>query len=149
MLISFITPAQDVTLQISLLNTKQESVQNATVILYQLPDTVLKYKKTVTGNAILKIQVNTSYILQVTAVGMLEETRRINVSDSSQAITIELQNKISSLETVTVVAKRPLIKQDDDKTIVDAEVLANSSTNAYEVLEKTPGAILDSDGNVY
>ena len=97
MLISFITPAQDITLQISLLNTKQESVQNATVILYQLPDTVLKYKKTVTGNAILKIQVNTSYILQVTAVGMLEETRRINVSDSSQAITIELQNKISSL----------------------------------------------------
>jgi hypothetical protein len=26
-------------------------------------------------------------------------------------------------------------------------ILANSSTNAYEVLEKTPGAIVDQDGN--
>lgn len=50
---------------------------------------------------------------------------------------------------VIVTARKPLIKQEDDKTIVDAEVLANSSTNAYEVLEKTPGAIVDQDGNVY
>ena len=29
------------------------------------------------------------------------------------------------------------------------EVLANSSTNAYEVLEKAPGVVMDQDGNVY
>ena len=39
--------------------------------------------------------------------------------------------------------------QEDDKTIVDATVLANSSINAMEVLEKTPGVIIDQDGNVY
>jgi len=42
-----------------------------------------------------------------------------------------------------------VVKQEDDKTVVDATVLAESSTNAYEVLEKTPGAIVDQDGNVY
>jgi iron complex outermembrane receptor protein len=53
------------------------------------------------------------------------------------------------LDAVVVTSKSPLLKQVDDKTIVDAEVLANSSTNALEVLEKTPGAIVDNDGNVY
>ncbi len=32
---------------------------------------------------------------------------------------------------------------------MDAEPLTQSSTNAFEVLEKTPGAIVDQDGNVY
>jgi hypothetical protein len=41
------------------------------------------------------------------------------------------------------------MKEDGDKTIVDATVLSNSSTNAFEILEKTPGAIIDQDGNVY
>ena len=80
---------------------------------------------------------------------MQEIYRMFTADDSTFAITVDMQPNISNLQGVTIVAKRPLIKQDDDKTIVDAEVLANSSTNAYEVLEKTPGAILDQDGNVY
>ena len=54
-----------------------------------------------------------------------------------------------NLDEVLVNSRTPLLKQDDDKTIVDAEQLTSSSTNAYEVLEKTPGAIVDQDGNVY
>jgi len=50
---------------------------------------------------------------------------------------------------VEIVSRKQLFKQEDDKTIVDATVLANSSSNAYEVLEKTPGAVIDQDGNVY
>ena len=54
------------------------------------------------------------------------------------------------MSAVTVVSSRkPLIKEEDDKTIVDAEALTISSTNAFEVIEKTPGAIIDQDGNVY
>jgi hypothetical protein len=39
--------------------------------------------------------------------------------------------------------------QEDDKTIVDAAALSVSSTNAFEVIEKTPAVIIDQDGNVY
>ena len=50
---------------------------------------------------------------------------------------------------MTIVSRKPFVTQDDDKTIVDAEALSNSSTNAFEILEKTPGLIADQDGNVY
>ena len=71
------------------------------------------------------------------------------VLDSAITLVLVWQPKTNDLGNVTVVARKPLIKQEDDKTIVDAEVLANSSSNAYEVLEKTPGAVVDQDGSVY
>ncbi|HMC98905.1 MAG TPA: outer membrane beta-barrel family protein, partial [Ferruginibacter sp.] len=75
--------------------------------------------------------------------------RYVGVADKSLSITVMMKRNVTGLSNVVVVAKKPLVKQEDDKTIVDAEVLAQSSTNAYEVLERTPGAIVDQDGNVY
>ncbi len=80
---------------------------------------------------------------------MQDINRKITIEDSALYITVQLSHKINNLGNVTVISRRPLIRQEDDKTIVDAEALANSSTNAYEVLEKTPGAVVDQDGNVY
>ena len=48
-----------------------------------------------------------------------------------------------------MTSKRPLMRQEDDKTIVDPENLALSSTNAFEILEKTPALFVDQDGNIY
>ena len=41
------------------------------------------------------------------------------------------------------------MRQEDDKTIVEPENLAASSTNGYEIIEKTPGLFVDQDGNIY
>ena len=41
------------------------------------------------------------------------------------------------------------MRQEDDKTIVDPEALAATSTSGYEVIEKTPGLFVDQDGNIY
>ncbi|RYY90257.1 MAG: TonB-dependent receptor [Chitinophagaceae bacterium] len=54
-----------------------------------------------------------------------------------------------TLSTVVVSATRPVMRQEDDKTIVEPENLAASSTNAYELIEKTPGIFMDQDGNIY
>ncbi|HEX7845815.1 MAG TPA: TonB-dependent receptor, partial [Chitinophagaceae bacterium] len=54
-----------------------------------------------------------------------------------------------SLRGVVVTAQKPLMKQEDDKTIIEPEALAASSTNSYEVIEKTPGLFVDQDGNIY
>ena len=85
----------------------------------------------------------------MSAIGFEKKEKTISATNKPVSITLEINPKSNSLDSVTVVAKKPLIKQEDDKTIVDAEALANSSTNAYEVLEKTPGAVADQDGNVY
>ncbi len=141
--------AQTTKLHLIVIDNKKEKIQNATGVLYQLPDTILKNKLLINGPVTFNVQTNTTYILKLTATGMQDIVKPISMGDTAIFLTIEMANKISSLGNVTIISKKPLIKQEDDKTIVDAEVLANSSTNAYEILEKTPGAIVDQDGNVY
>ncbi len=148
-MMSAVLQAQVRTLQVNVLNNKQEVIEQATVTLLRLPDSSAIKRQTGNKKPVFSVLTNTNYLLHVTSAGMQEIYRMFIVDDSTFALTVEMQPNISNLQAVTIVAKRPLIKQDDDKTIVDAEVLANSSTNAYEVLEKTPGAILDQDGNVY
>ncbi len=141
--------AQTTQLHLVVTNEKKELFQNATAILYNLPDSSLKEKKVVKGDAIFEVNNHAKYFLKISATGTLPVNKEITIEDSAVTVTVMLSAKVNNLGNVTVVSKRPLIKQEDDKTIVDAEPLANSSTNAYEVLEKVPGAIVDQDGNVY
>ena len=71
------------------------------------------------------------------------------VTSAQHVFSFTMEMSSASLKGVTVTSKAPLIKQEDDKTIVDLEPLAAASTNAYEILEKTPGIFVDQDGNVY
>lgn len=141
--------AQTVRLHVIITNEKLEPFQNATGALYQLPDSVLRGKKVIKGDTWFDVPGNHTYLLKVTASGTTGVNREIVVADSSVEINIRLLPFVAALGNITVVSRKPLIRQEDDKTIVDAEALANSSTNAFEVLEKTPGAVVDQDGNVY
>jgi iron complex outermembrane receptor protein len=138
------------TLTIFLQAAKNDSVNNTTLQLYLLPDTNLViaqvFKK---GGNSFTVSHFSKYIIKASAIGFETVSRTINITDKNVTVTLFLKRNTANLQAVTVTSKKPLIKQEDDKTIVDATVLANSSTNAYEVLEKTPGAIVDQDGNVY
>ncbi len=147
--LSATSTAQTTRLHLIVINDKHEPFQNASAALYLLPDSILKAKKVVKGDTWFDVNTKSHYLLKITAVGTQPINKEITIEDSAVSVTAVLAVKVSSLGNVTVVAKKPLIRQDDDKTVVDAEALANSSTNAYEVLEKTPGTIVDQDGNVY
>ena len=142
--------AQKITLRLISKKTNGDSVSNATLQLYSLPDSTLITTQVVraSGNQ-FSVKSFSKYFVRISSIGyeMLEKT--IPVADRSITVTAILKKKSTALQAVTVTAKKPLIKQEDDKTIIDAAVLAESSTNAFEVLEKTPGAIVDQDGNVY
>ncbi len=140
--------AQTAKLRVLIIDDKKDTVQNATAVLYGLPDTALITKKTLLAETFFNIQPKINYILKITATGMQDKWQTVIVTADS-LVKVEMRYTINNLGNVTVVSKKPLVKQEDDKTIVDAEVLANSSTNAYEILEKTPGTIVDQDGNVY
>ena len=63
--------------------------------------------------------------------------------------TIELIPVAKSVAGVTVTAKKPLIEQRIDRTIVNVEASAtNVGNSALEVLEKSPGISVDKDGNI-
>ncbi|HYO23133.1 MAG TPA: TonB-dependent receptor [Flavisolibacter sp.] len=93
------------------------------------------------------------YLLSVTAAGhqkafsaIIEITPQ---QQGMQAPEITLIPARRDLAGVTVTAKRPLIENRIDRTIVnvDASVM-NVGASALEVLEKAPGVSVDRDGNI-
>jgi iron complex outermembrane recepter protein len=67
---------------------------------------------------------------------------------------VKLSNLILSedskqLSEVQVVAKKPFIEQQLDKTVVNVEnSIVSAGSTALEVLEKAPGVTVDKDGNI-
>jgi hypothetical protein len=106
------------------------------------------YAETVIGKDTFWAQPNSSYSLKVSALQKKPVESSFSVGGQSATLVIRLQPTGNELKSVVVVARKPLVRLEDDKEIIDAEPLANASTNAYEVLEKTPGAVV-LDGSVY
>jgi iron complex outermembrane recepter protein len=93
------------------------------------------------------------YLVSVTATEHSKSFSPIfEVTDSTPAITlktIELAPQVKSLGAVTVTAKRPLLEQKIDRTIINVEAaITNTGNSALEVLEKSPGISVDKDGNI-
>ncbi len=67
---------------------------------------------------------------------------------------VKLSNLVLSedskqLSEVQVVAKKPFIEQQLDKTVVNVEnSIVSAGSTALEVLEKAPGVTVDKDGNI-
>ena len=93
------------------------------------------------------------YIVSISAVGHqkgFSETFEISAINPSAVLkAIELVPVAKSLGGVTVSAKKPLIEQKLDRTIVNVEAaVTNVGASALEVLEKSPGVSVDKDGNI-
>ena len=136
---------------IRILNSKKVPVPFATISLMQLGDSVHKQEKVSdsSGKSIFLLQLNKQYQVTVSSVNYAPLMKGIVIKAGQTSINLTLENSSKALKGVVVTATRPVMRQEDDKTIVDPETLALSSTNAYEILEKTPGLFIDQDGNVY
>lgn len=99
------------------------------------------------GIAKISLRENVRYKIRVSAVGFETLEEEIVTHKSEFKITLKASN--TRLAEVSVTARKPLITHEDDKAVVDPEPLVQSSTNAMEVLEKTPGVFSDTDGNFY
>ncbi len=93
------------------------------------------------------------YLLSVTMVGYgnsytgifyLEEDTPKNIS------TISMRENTALLRTVEVIAKKPLFEQKIDRMVVNvANSVTSAGSNALEVLERSPGVIVDRlNGNI-
>lgn len=149
-ILSIAAPAQDTVVTIIVRNTKQVPVENATIKLLHSGDSALLFK-TITdslGHATCKVAKNMPYIVQVSAMNYSPVSKNM-VIKNTLTLYITLENSFKSLEDVVVKARKPLMRQEDDKTIVDPENIAATSASLYEIMEKTPGIFMDQDGNIY
>jgi outer membrane receptor protein involved in Fe transport len=94
-----------------------------------------------------------TYIVSVTVTGFqkkITDSFSISTDKSTVALnTLTLLPVAKSLSEVTVMAKRPLIENKIDRTVVNVEAApSNAGASALEVLEKSPGITVDNDGNI-
>lgn len=142
--------AQQSSVTISIINANKRPIPFATVKATAATDSARGIQKVTdsSGKAVFQLTRGIQYVISVTSVGYAEAEKRVMVTGDN-TFTITAQPSSAALGGVTVTSTRPIMRQEDDKTIVDPENLATSSTNAYEILEKTPGLFVDQDGNVY
>lgn len=90
-----------------------------------------------------------NYLIKVMAIGY--ETYYSNPIKLAfaQTLDIRLKPEEKELTGVTVTTKKPFIEQKLDKTVINVESSpSNTGLTAMEVLEKSPGILVDKDGNI-
>ena len=141
------TQAQSTSLKFT--DGQKKAIVGATVKIQVRSDstkTVFRLTDTL-GVARFNSLTNEQYLVSATSVGFKPVQRVIKAKP--QEFVFEMTETNSDLKEVVITAKKPLLRQEDDVTIVDAEQLAPSSINGYEVIEKTPGLFIDTEGNIY
>lgn len=138
----------------SVLDTGGEPLPFANVLLYSASDSVLAkaaYSDDAGDFLLTPIPAGTFW-LEVSFSGL--ETYRSDVfsfadGESREFPVIKMETSSAELATVNITAKKPLIQVDPDKTVFNvAENPIGIGTDAFELLRKAPGVIVDNNDNL-
>ncbi|MEI9945970.1 MAG: outer membrane beta-barrel family protein [Chitinophagaceae bacterium] len=144
-------PAQQSPVIIKIVNHKNEPVPAASVTVTDHLDSLQQFKQVADSNGLASFQLQKvrQYTISISSVNYQYFEKGFVFSGNQTRFNFTLEPLSKTLAGVVVTSQRPLMRQEDDKTIVDPEALAATSTSAYEILEKTPGLFVDQDGNIY
>jgi iron complex outermembrane recepter protein len=138
------------TISIKIRDAEKNPLAGATVQLTKVVDSTKVYNATdKTGIVRFEGVSNALYVIKMSYVGYQTLEKTVNVKSNQSDFEFQLKKDIITLGEVSVSAERPLIRQEDDKMIIDPLPMINTSTNTLEVLEKTPGLYVDQDGGIY
>ena len=147
---TLLSTAQQQALLIKVVDAKNNPVGFANISILSKIDST-KISNAITdsiGITKVNLAVKNAYTIRVSAIGYKKFSKDYFINDQS-SIAIKLTEDPTQLNEVVVKSTKALIRQEDDKSVVDPEALAASSTNAYETVEKVPGVFIDQDGNIY
>ena len=136
-------------LKLSVVDKKTQPIAFANITIQMIDSTTPKnLVADSNGVANITLEPGKLYKIKTSAVGYQTDNRTIKF-EKLNSVKIELKEMNDQLKEVVVTSTKPLIRQEDDKSVVDPEPLAAASTNAYETMEKIPGIFIDQDGNIY
>lgn len=130
-----------------------QPVINATVVIRKI-NTIQVIQSSFTdtaGNFKLNVLEKGGYLLDISAVDAGKKNVSLAITDQK---TIELEDIIlndpaNNLSMVTVVGKKAYVEQKIDRTIINVgSLISNDGANALEVLEKSPGVLVDGNGSI-
>ncbi|HEY1872038.1 MAG TPA: TonB-dependent receptor plug domain-containing protein, partial [Chitinophagaceae bacterium] len=149
--ISLSLSSQQIIVSLKVTNRKNEPVSFATFSVTKKNDSTHAQKKAADSSGLAKFSLvkNQRYIVNISATDYQPFQKEILVTADRSSFSFVIDSLSKTMQGVVVTSKAPLMKQEEDKTIIDPEPIAAASTNAYEILEKTPGIFVDQDGNIY
>jgi iron complex outermembrane recepter protein len=155
MLISMSLAAQDNKGKVSgqIVDGNEKTVISATISLLKARDSSVVRFAVADKNGLYSFDAaEGKYLVSVTAVGHskgFSEVFEVQPGQEVKLKTIVLLPQSKSLANVVITAKKPLIEQKIDRTVVNVEAsVTNVGASALEVLEKSPGITVDKDGNI-
>jgi iron complex outermembrane recepter protein len=139
----------------TVIDGSQKIIESSTITLLRTKDSSV-VKMSVAdrnGKFVFENVAAGDYIVSVTAIGHLrgfsESFQLTDEKKQVQLMTIELIPQAKSMGGVVVTARKPLIEQKIDRTIVNVDAaITNVGATALEVLEKSPGITVDKDGTI-
>lgn len=143
--------AQNSNISFKIVSKKNEPIADVSVSIAKRIDSLKRVTKLTDSLGVAGFVLNQGeqYTLKISALNYKTIEKGITISGKQTKFVFTLESSSSDLQEVTVVSRKPLMKQEDDKTVVEPENLVLASSNGYEVLEKVPGLFMDQDGNVY
>ena len=148
--------AQDLrSIKIYILQKDSSVVSGATVLALSKDSTLLKtYISGKNGEIEMEKLPVAAEILKISMVGFADQFFQIpsTVNQNSQTLTtfkIFLERKNEEMKEIVVQAKKPLLEQKIDRTVLNVDAApGNAGNSIVEVLEKAPGVSVDKDGNI-
>ena len=125
----------------------QKSPVIGAIISYTMDNDSTKRKYAVTdtsGTAKVFVIQKVKYYFIVTSIGY--EKAEYFLKEPLDEVVIILKEDTQLLSGVTVFGKKPLIEQDGEKMIVDAQQLVKFSVNLYDIVKRTPTVVAVNDG---
>lgn len=135
-------------------NSENKALQGVSVSLLNAQDSSLVKAEVTdkTGKYEFIQLMEGSYLLKYTFIGFEEQYSNSFAARLGATITMEPVSLVAAakhLAAVTVTAKRPLVEQKIDKLVVNVDASpSNAGATALEVLEKSPGIIVNNDGGI-
>lgn len=137
------------TIKGNIVDEQQKPLANATISLLKMKDSSIA--KVTFADSLGHFQFEriapTSYILTVSFVGFKPHFTPLSIS-TGQSIDLQtISLEASTLQAVSVFAKKPFVEQKIDRMVVNPDALiANAGLTALDVLEKAPSIAVDMNG---
>ncbi|QHI34856.1 hypothetical protein IMCC3317_02010 [Kordia antarctica] len=142
---------EKISIQGNIVSETKESLPFVNILLNSPEGTLIKATITdIDGNFMIKDLQPKKYLLKISFVGYETLTKEITLTSGRNELgAIQLKISSESLEAVTIIAERPIIQVEPDKTIFNvANTISSAGNNGLEILRKAPGVRLDNNNNV-
>lgn len=134
---------------ITILNENAAPVAHATVIVSGKDKPAITILSNEKGIAEWDAFAAGTYTITISITGYKTQNITVALPLSNKSTTITLQKAAATLQEVSVTSKKPMLQHKEGKTIVNVDAaVTNTGTTVLEVLEKSPGVMVDKNGGI-